>query len=89
MGRALPLTENQKAIIRDNTSRFDADIIKLPGMEGTTTRQVSDYRKKVTRPSTSDARQLATALEQYISDHGLPSQYGIVLKYMHYLQEQG
>lgn len=87
--RATPLTEAQKATIRNNTEKFDSDIVKLPGMGGTTPRQVGDYRKKITRPSESDHRRLADQLTKYIQDHGLPARFGDVIPYIQYLRERG
>lgn len=87
--RALPLTEIQKSIILENTEIFDSDICKLPGMERTTVRQIADYRKRITRPSTSDHRALADHLTEYIKNHGLPAKFGDVMGYINYLREQG
>lgn len=87
--RAYPLTDAQKAIIRDNPETLDAKISRLPGMEGTTVRQISDYRKRITRPSESEHRKLADHLTQYIQTHGLPSKFGDVIGYINYLREQG
>jgi len=64
---------------------MDASITALPGMEGTSARQVKDYRLKISSTE-NDALQLAAALESYIAAHGLPAQYGAVLPYISYLR---
>ena len=87
--KATPLTESQKRIIRENyENMMDRSICALPGMEGTTARQVKDYRLKVSKPQTTDAAVLASALEDYISSHGLPARYGAVIPYISYLRAQ-
>ena len=87
--KALPLTPVQKSIIEEHPELFDKDIIRLPGMENTSVRQVGDYRKKVTKSAPSEHRQLADAIRDYVSKHGLPAQFGIVLNYEQYLRGRG
>jgi len=87
--KALPLTAAQKAIIEEHSELFDKDIVKLPGMENTSVRQVGDYRKKISRSAPSEHRQLADAIRDYVSKHGLPAQFGAVLNYEQYLRGRG
>ncbi len=87
--KALPLTAAQKTIIEEHPELFDKDLIKLPGMENTSTRQVGDYRKKISRQAPSEHRQLADAIRDYVSKHGLPAQFGMVLNYEQYLRGRG
>lgn len=82
---APPLTEEQKAIIRDHPELYAAQIVKLKGMEGTTKRQVEMYAKKPRQP---EAQCLAECLERYIEEHGLPSEYAPVFKFLRYLKTQ-
>lgn len=89
MTRAYPLTEAQKAIIENNLDLWEADVCKLEGMEGTTVRQVKDYRRRIVRFSESEHRNLADHIEQYIKHNGLPREYGIVLAYAQYLRRKG
>lgn len=89
MTRAYPLTEAQKAIVEENLGLFDSKICQLKGMEGTTIRQVKDYRKRITRESVSEHRQLADHIEQYIRQNGLPREYGAVISWARYLRGKG
>lgn len=89
MTRAYPLTDAQKTIIENNLELFDAQLIELEGMKGTTLRQVRDYRRRITRPPQSEHAQLAELIEQYILKHGLPQQYGAVLSWARYLRQKG
>lgn len=86
---ATPLTDSQKEIIATNINLFDVEISKLPGMDGTTPRQIADYRKRISRPSDSEHRKLAEHLEAYIQHNGLPSRFGDVIQYLKYLRERG
>lgn len=89
MSRAYPLTDAQKSIIELNSNLFDSKICNLPGMEGTSVRQVRDYRKRITRESDSEHRQMADHIERYIQHHGLPQQFGDVILWARYLREKG
>ncbi|MBE6506410.1 MAG: hypothetical protein E7Z72_00590 [Methanocorpusculum parvum] len=89
MTRAHPLSDSQKRIIENNLGKWDKDICQLDGMAGTTPRQIADYRKRITRTSQSEHRQLAEHLQNYIRDNGLPSKYGAVISYIDYLQNKG
>lgn len=89
MTRGYPLTEAQKSIIESHLDEWDADICKLDGMQGTSVRQVKDYRRRICRDSESEHRKLADHIEQYIRDNGLPREYGVVLAYAQYLRRKG
>jgi len=78
-----PLTIAQKTIIQNNLSKFSADIMKLPGMEGTSRRQIQDYRKRI---GTSDEEYLVDVLEEYIAVHGLPLEFSCIMRYIRYLK---
>lgn len=86
MARGIGMTGAQKQICIDNENKFPAEICKLPGMEGTSSRQVADYLRKYRKPS--EERELADMLEDYIENHGLPREYGTVLKYVTYLRSR-
>lgn len=87
--KALPLTAAQKRIIEEHVELFDKDLIKLAGMEGTSLRQVGDYRKRLARTAPSEHRQLADAIRDYIAKYGLPAKFGDVLNYEQYLRNRG
>lgn len=81
---AAPLTDEQKSIIRKNPNLYAATIMTLPGMEGTTKRQIETYQRK---PHEVNAQCLADALERYIGDNGLPQPYSSgVIGYIRYLR---
>lgn len=86
MPRGVGMTAAQKQICLDNADMFPALICKLPGMEGTTSRQIADFLRKQRQPS--EELQLAEMLENYIQTHGLPREYGSVLKYIPYLKSR-
>ena len=86
---ALPLNPRQKQIIAENKDLFAADIIKLPGMENTSKRQVSDYQRELRNRPISDAEVLAASIRDYIEKHGLPAQYNAVFGYVKYLENGG
>ena len=81
--RAQPLTRDQKEIIRHHRNLFAADIMKLPGMENTTKRQIQMYQRN---PGPSEEQILAEAIETYVEKHGLASGYESVLAYAGYLK---
>lgn len=84
--RAAPLTTEQKRICRANSGMFASDIAKLPGMEKTTKRQISDYLRT---PENNPHKALADMLEAHIADNGLPSQYSSgVIGYIRYLRSK-
>lgn len=89
MTRAYPLTDTQKSIIEENLDLWDAGICKLTGMEGTTVRQVRDYRRRITRESISEHRKLADHIDEYIKQYGLPRQYGNVIAWARFLRGKG
>jgi len=80
---AAPLTFEQKEIIKANISQFAADIMKMPGMEGTSRRQIQDYQR---RKGKRDEEILIDDLEEYIGEHGLPQEFAAVMKYIRYLK---
>lgn len=84
MARGIGMTSVQKQICLDNAGMFPALIAKLPGMEGTTQRQIADYLRK--KPTESQEHKLVEMLDDYIQTHGLPREYGSVLKYLEYLR---
>jgi len=86
MTRAAPLTAEQKKIIRDNVSKyFPADLVKMQGMEGTTTRQISDYIHTLTEYNPH--AELADHIEQYIAANGLRQDCADgVMKFVKYLR---
>lgn len=86
MTRGIGMTSAQKQICIENANKFPADICKMPGMEGTSSRQVADYLRKSRMPS--EELQLADMLEKYIQNHGLPREYGSVLKYLSFLKSR-
>lgn len=86
MTRGIGMTSAQKQICKDNQNCFPADICKMPGMDGTTPRQIADYLRKIRQPS--EESKLADMLEKYIQNHGLPCEYGAVLKYLSFLKSR-
>lgn len=86
MSKAKPLTAEQKQICRENSSTMFADqITQLPGMEGTTKRQVADYLRT---PDDNKYAIMADMLEQFIASDGLPRQYSAVIGYVRYLRSK-
>ena len=83
MTRAPPLTAEQKEICRENRTRFPTDIARLPGMEGTTPRQIADYLRK---PEHNEHAVLADQLEKYIEHNGLPTKHSGVISFIRYLR---
>jgi len=57
--------------------------MKLKGMEGTTRRQIRDFKRRL---RDSDEDYLANELEEYIGVHGLPKEYAGVMRYIWYLK---
>ncbi len=86
--RAKPLTPEQKRTICENRERFPADIARMPGMDGTTTRQISDYLRLHPAGEPNPHAELADHLEEYIRQFGLPSKYGNVMAYVRYIRAQ-
>jgi len=84
MTRGVPaLTIEQKEIIKANISKFAVDIMKMEGMEGTTKRQIRDYQR---RKGKTEEEFLVDDMEEYIGEHGLPKEYGSVMRYIRYLK---
>ena len=78
MARPPTLSDEQKAIIEQNIDLFPAQIKKLHGMEGPqiTRSIIANYLKKTKIEKEPDEKkELADALQRYMSLHGLPSRY--------------
>jgi len=86
MTRGVPaLTIEQKEIIKENSLKFAEDIMKIPGMKGTTKRQIRDFMRRIEH---SEEEYLANELEEYIEDHGLPKEHAGVMRYIRYLKRR-
>ena len=89
MTKAFPLTATQKGIITENKDKFPADIAKLPGMTGTTVRQISEYLRRTQNPCNQQASKLADCIQAFIDKNGLPAEYAKVFAYLRYLRSLG
>ena len=84
--KAFPLTIEQKTIIQENREKmFASEIQRLPGMEGTTVRQIGDFLR---RRGHVNPQKLADTLEEWIREDGLPANYASVMQYLKYLREK-
>mgnify|MGYP001544816769 CR=1 FL=1 len=86
--RARALTRTQKQIILENRNLFAANIARLPGMEGTSVRQISDFLRQHPAGQPNPHEELADHIERYIREHGLPAKHGGVMGYIKYLRDQ-
>ncbi|HJJ49867.1 MAG TPA: hypothetical protein O0X25_04540 [Methanocorpusculum sp.] len=84
--RATPLTDEQISIIRGNQeTMLPADISHLPGMEGTTVRQIRECQR---RKPDLDAQFVADTFEAWIARDGLPGKFAILMHYIQYLRRK-
>ena len=84
--RAAPLTEEQMAIIREKQDvMLPVDISQLPGMEGTTVRQIRECQRK--KPDL-DAQFVADTFEAWIAEDCLPGRFSILMHYIQYLRKK-
>lgn len=86
--RTQALTRDQKQIILDNRNLFAANIARLPGMEGSSVRQISDFLRQHPAGQPNPHQELADHIERHIREHGLPAKHGCVVGYIKYLRDR-